>query len=111
MKITEDQIQVLQDVVDFFDRKDVYVDVNVVEAVRDALKAELDRMTTRTRPKFFCEICGSEDLLWDAWAQQDPHTGEMELAADFENCHCPHCDGETRAVTLEELNVEPETEL
>ena len=51
--------------------------------------------------KLYCKYCGSDELRWDAFAEQDEN-GEMSLLAVFDYCECEHC-GETTPVPLDEV--------
>lgn len=44
--------------------------------------------------KLVCTICGSENILIDAWASWNPETQKPELHSTYENWHCVDCDGE-----------------
>lgn len=41
-----------------------------------------------------CEICGSEDIVRDAWAEWDVTTQEWVLKAVFDYARCEACDEE-----------------
>ena len=92
------------------DEPDQRIELERLEKSIEKIESELERMTTRTHEQLYCKYCGSDELVWDAWAEQDPDTGRLVLGGEFDNCECRQCDGETRAVTLAELNVEPETD-
>lgn len=49
----------------------------------------------RLYPQYVCKACGSTDVRRDAWAEQNPDTGEWELSELFDNAICQTCEGET----------------
>lgn len=56
----------------------------------------------RLYPQYICKNCGSSDVRRDAWAEQDPETGEWVLAEVYDHAYCMSCDNET---SLEEAPV------
>jgi len=43
---------------------------------------------------YICKVCGSENVVWDAYAKWNIHTQEMELHNTFDESICDDC-GET----------------
>jgi hypothetical protein len=43
--------------------------------------------------KYVCSICGSENVLRDAWASWDLESQKWELASTFQAGFCQDCDG------------------
>ena len=54
--------------------------------------------------KLYCKHCGSDELVWDAWAEQDDD-GNFVLKNVFDYCECESC-GETTPVPLSEVDPE-----
>jgi hypothetical protein len=51
------------------------------------------------RVKMVCEICGSDDVLADAYAEWNVETQEWELQNTFDKgSWCNACDGECRII-------------
>ena len=46
------------------------------------------------RYKYICTRCGSDRIVWDAWACYNPETQQMELENHFDFTFCKECDGE-----------------
>jgi hypothetical protein len=44
-----------------------------------------------------CSECGSEDILFDAFVDQNG-----EVVSTFDDCFCPECDGECTPVEQKE---------
>lgn len=55
-------------------------------------------MTEQTKIDKACKHCGSDGVLVDAWGQWNADRQKWELAATFDHCYCPACDGETHAI-------------
>ena len=56
---------------------------------------------------FVCEICGSDLVTRDAWAEWDPEAQEWVLGAAFDYTFCHACEEETH---LKEVPFTPEAE-
>lgn len=50
---------------------------------------------------YVCNVCGSDDVSRDAWADWDTLDQQWVLRAAFDHAHCHRCDGETRLVEVE----------
>jgi hypothetical protein len=48
-----------------------------------------------------CNVCGSDEVSRDAWADWDVTNQEWALGAVFDYAHCHKCDGETRLIEVE----------
>lgn len=48
----------------------------------------------RRYPQEVCSHCGSQNIKVDAYAEQNPQTGEWELAQTFDDAYCEDCEGE-----------------
>lgn len=51
--------------------------------------------------KYVCEACGSEDVVWDAYAEWNQDTQEFELRSTFDYSVCNTCGKENCAVEHE----------
>lgn len=61
-----------------------------------------------TKTKMVCSDCGSEEVLFDAWARWNYEKQEFELDSTFENTHCEKCEGECSVNGIEEPDEEKE---
>ena len=57
---------------------------------------------TKSKCKYVCSECESENVKRDAWAAWDAETQTWEIASVFEAAWCDDCDGKT---TLEAIEV------
>jgi len=48
-----------------------------------------------------CNVCGSDDVSRDAWADWDTRDQEWVLRCAFDYAHCHRCDCETSIVEVE----------
>jgi hypothetical protein len=62
---------------------------------------------TGKRLAMICNVCGSDHVSRDAWANWDTKQQEWVLGAVFDYAHCHRCDSETSLIEVE-LNP-PET--
>ena len=53
--------------------------------------------------KYMCRECGSDNVLFDAWAKWNVETQEMELNYTYDNTYCENCDCECK---VEEIEIE-----
>ncbi|MFN3261256.1 MAG: hypothetical protein ACE37J_11930 [Pikeienuella sp.] len=56
---------------------------------------------TETPHGWKCRTCGSEDLLFDAYAEWDRENQVFTVQSLFDACECVACGGETKAVRFE----------
>ena len=62
--------------------------------------------------KYICKECGSDNVVFDAWAEYDPYANKFVISQVFEQAHCNTCEGEcnTKEVEIEvEIEVDIET--
>ena len=43
---------------------------------------------------YVCTECGSNNVMWDAWAKWDEDTQEMYMENYYDHTYCNNCDGE-----------------
>jgi hypothetical protein len=43
---------------------------------------------------YYCGECGSDDIVWDAFASWNPVTQEHELRSIYDYCCCAECGDE-----------------
>jgi hypothetical protein len=48
-----------------------------------------------------CNVCGSDEVSRDAWANWDVKNQEWELGAVFDDAYCHKCECETRLIEVE----------
>ena len=53
------------------------------------------------RIAFICNVCRSDDVSRDAWADWDTGAQQWVLRCAFDYAHCHRCDGETRLTAVE----------
>ncbi len=56
----------------------------------------------RNRTRMICAICGSPEILADAYAAWDVDKGSWELHCDFDAKHCPVCELASSAIEVDE---------
>lgn len=62
---------------------------------------QTSRMATDSkRFAMICNVCGSDEVSRDAWANWDIGNQQWVLGAVFDYGHCHRCDGETRLVEV-----------
>lgn len=67
---------------------EVFADINI-------LPSEQPKNGDEPRIRIVCSKCGSEKILFDAYAEWNPELQKMELATTFDKGHyCKQCDGE-----------------
>ena len=54
-----------------------------------------------TKIKKVCKCCGSENVLFDAYARWDINKQELVLLSTTEDHYCEDCDGETTVIDKE----------
>jgi hypothetical protein len=52
------------------------------------------------RYKYVCNLCGSDDIAADAWAQWDIETQQWELLSTYDDKFCRSCETECKPVTV-----------
>jgi hypothetical protein len=57
--------------------------------------------------RMVCEVCGSDEVMRDAWAVWNEDLQEWELGDIFDHAQCDRCEGETR---IKEVPIEDEDE-
>ena len=50
--------------------------------------------------KYVCNHCGSDDIVYDAWAQWDVEKQEFVLSHTFDYIVCNHCGKECRPTEI-----------
>lgn len=55
---------------------------------------------------YLCKHCGSNDVLFDAWAQWNDETQEFELSNTFDDALCGECEATMRWVEPTPLPAE-----
>lgn len=50
---------------------------------------------------YTCEMCGTDEIVWDAWAEWDAEEQKEILNNSFDYCYCLKCEEETNAVEVE----------
>ena len=55
---------------------------------------------TRKRYAMVCNICGSDEVSRDAWANWDTNAQDWVLGAVFDDAHCHKCGGETSIIEV-----------
>jgi hypothetical protein len=58
-------------------------------------------MHTKTHT-YICDVCGSEDVMLDAYAEWDTEIQDWVLRSTFDQAYCEQCEGEC---TLEEKPI------
>ena len=53
-------------------------------------------MAEQPKERPHCRICGSTDLLRDAWARWDDDQSQWVLEEVFDYYHCNNCCGESK---------------
>ena len=48
--------------------------------------------------EYVCEVCGTDDVSRDAWADWDVRAQQWVLRVAFDYAHCHMCDSKTRLV-------------
>jgi DNA-directed RNA polymerase subunit RPC12/RpoP len=51
--------------------------------------------------KYVCTQCGSDNVLFDAWAAWNEEKQEMELVTTFDDTYCEQCGGECKVKEIE----------
>jgi hypothetical protein len=54
-----------------------------------------------------CNVCGSDEVSRDAWANWDAKAQDWVLGAVFDYAHCHKCDGETSIIEVELAPASP----
>ena len=62
---------------------------------------------SKTKIKKVCKYCGSENVLFDAYARWDINKQELVLLSTTEDHYCEDCDGETTIIDEEIITETP----
>lgn len=46
------------------------------------------------RVDYKCAKCGSDEVMWDAWAEWDAEAQQMVLRSVMDQAYCEKCEGE-----------------
>jgi hypothetical protein len=58
--------------------------------------------------KYICASCGSENVVWDAWANWDFEKQQTVLENSFDQAFCCDCDGDCKTIEVEvEIEEKP----
>ena len=80
---TDKALQIVDEIVSFFIRQE--------EPIK------------RVNPHCVCSKCDSDDILKDAYADQNSETGQWELHSTYDHFVCETCGGETSIKEVEQI--------
>lgn len=90
--------------IEFYDDDDNLIWANGKVYFHDPVPVEKPK---RLYPQYICKSCGSSDVRKDAWAVQDPDTGEWVLCEVYDNNFCMNCQSNP---SLEEAPIAEPTD-